>query len=158
MIGEWRFGPVTEADFEPLLALRVEVMREHLERIGRFTPERSRAVFRSHFDEPGLRLILVGDQTAGCVGFRDGLQFVTLDSFYLATRFQNAGLGSRIFTALLAESDALRKPMRLDVLKQSPADRFYLRHGFVPIAENDHDVTFERPLPHDRAPQSTPSS
>ena len=150
-IPDWRFGPASEADFEPLLALRTKVMREHLERVGRFTPERSRAVFRGHFDEPGLRLILVSDDTAGCVGFRDGPQFVTLDSFYLATRFQNAGLGSRIFKALLAESDALRKPMRLEVLKQSPADRFYVRHGFVPIGEGAHDVMFERAIPSPRA-------
>jgi GNAT superfamily N-acetyltransferase len=140
----WRFGPTGEADFEPLLALRTEVMRAHLERVGRFTPERSRRVFREHFDQPGLRLILVGDETAGCVAFRDGLEHVTVDSFYLATRFQNAGLGSRVFKTLLAEADALGKPVRLEVLKQSPADRFYLRHGFAPIGEGEHDVMFER--------------
>ncbi|HTR87879.1 MAG TPA: GNAT family N-acetyltransferase [Reyranella sp.] len=141
---DWRFGKPREADFEPLLALRIEVMREHLERVGRFTPERSRRVFRGHFDEPGLRLILVGAETAGCVGFRVGPEFVTLDSFYLATRFQNAGLGSAIFKTLLAEADTLKKPMRLEVLKLSPADRFYLRHGFSPIGEGEHDVMFER--------------
>jgi GNAT superfamily N-acetyltransferase len=141
----WRFGPVAEADFEPLLALRVEVMREHLERVGRYTPERSRAVFRGNFDEPGLRLILIGGTMAGCVGFRPGPQFVTVDSFYLAPRFQNSGLGSLVFKALLTEADALGKRMRLEVLKQSPADRFYLRHGFVPVAEGEHDITFERP-------------
>ena len=141
---DWRFGAVGEADFEPLLALRIEVMRAHLERVGRFTPERSRRVFREHFDQPGLRLILLGETVAGCVSFRSGTEFLTVDSFYLATRFQNAGLGSRIFEALLAEADALGKPVRLDVLKQSPADRFYLRHGFVPIGEGEHDVTFER--------------
>jgi GNAT superfamily N-acetyltransferase len=141
----WRFGPVAEDDFEPLLALRVEVMREHLERVGRFTPERSRAVFRGHFDQAGLRLILIGDTVAGCVGFRPGPQFVTVDSFYLAPRFQNAGLGSLIFKALVAEADALGKPVRLEVLKHSPADRFYLRHGFFPVGEGEHDIIFERP-------------
>lgn len=64
----WRFGPVSEADFEPLLALRIDVMREHLERVFRYRPERARRIFRKHFDEPGLRLILVGDDVAGCVG------------------------------------------------------------------------------------------
>lgn len=147
MRSDWRFEAPSEADFEPLLALRIEVMRNHLERVGRFTPERSRAVFRSHFDEPGLRLILVGHETAGCVGFRVGPDHVTLDSFYLAARLQNGGLGSKIFRTLLAESDALGKPMRLEVLKQSPADRFYLRHGFSPIGEGEHDVMFEREVP-----------
>jgi GNAT superfamily N-acetyltransferase len=142
----WAFAPVSEADFQPLLALRIDVMRDHLERVGRFTPERSRRVFRGHFDEPGLRLILVGDAMVGCVGFRVGPQFVTLDSFYLARHVQNGGLGSAIFKVLLAEADALGKPMRLEVLKQSPAGRFYLRHGFVPISEGEHDVMFERLL------------
>jgi len=142
---DWHFRPAVEADFEPLLALRIEVMRDHLERVGRFTPERSRAVFRGHFDEPGLRVILRSGGLAGCVGFRVGPRFVMLDSFYLAPRFQNGGLGSAIFRALLAEADALGKPMRLEVLKQSPADRFYLRHGFTPIGEGEHDVMFERP-------------
>ena len=37
--------------------------------------------------------------------------------------------------------------MRLEVLKQSPADRFYLRHGFAPIGAGEHDVMFERAPP-----------
>jgi hypothetical protein len=61
----WRFGPVSEADFELLLALRIDVMREHLERVFRYRPERARRIFRDHFDEPGLRLILVGDELGG---------------------------------------------------------------------------------------------
>ena len=51
----WRFGPASEADFEPLLALRIDVMREHLERVFRYSPERARQFFRAAFDEPGLR-------------------------------------------------------------------------------------------------------
>ena len=39
MIDIWRFEPVSEADFEPLLALRIDVMREHLERVFRYSPE-----------------------------------------------------------------------------------------------------------------------
>lgn len=146
----WRFGPVSEADFEPLLALRTEVMREHLERVGRFTPERSRRVFREHFGEPGLRLVLVGDDVAGCVALRTGGEFLTIDSFYLASRFQNRRLGAAILEALLVETDALGKPVRLEVLKLSPADRFYERHGFVRIGESEHDVLFERPVERER--------
>jgi signal peptidase I len=41
-----------EADFEPLLALRIDVMREHLERVFRYKPSRARRIFREHFDEP----------------------------------------------------------------------------------------------------------
>jgi len=140
----WRFGPVSEADFEPLLALRIEVMREHLERVFRYKPERARRIFREHFDEPGLRLILVDGERAGCVGFRTGDGEIKIDSFYLGHRFQNRGLGAVILKALLAEADSLRLPVRLEVLRGSPAARFYERHGFVKLGEDDVEAEYER--------------
>jgi len=140
----WRFGPVSEADFEPLLALRIEVMREHLERVSRYKPERARRIFREHFDEPGLRLILVDGERAGCVGFRLGEGEIKIDSFYLGRRFQNRGLGAVILKALLAEADSLRLPVRLEVLRGSPAGRFYERHGFVKLGEDDVEAEYER--------------
>jgi GNAT superfamily N-acetyltransferase len=143
----WRFGPVSEADFEPLLALRIDVMREHLERVFRYKPERARQIFREHFDERGLRLILVDEERAGCVGFRSGEAEIKIDSFYLERRFQNRGLGAVILKALLAEADALRLPVRLEVLRGSPAGRFYERHGFVKLAEDDVEAEYERVVP-----------
>jgi GNAT superfamily N-acetyltransferase len=146
MAGIWRFGPVSEADFEPLLALRIDVMREHLERVFRYKPERARRIFREHFDEPGLRLILIGDETAGCVGFRIGDAEIKIDSFYLARRYHNSGLGTAILKVLLAEADVLGLPVQLDVLHGSPADRFYERHGFVKFDEDDIEAHYERPV------------
>jgi GNAT superfamily N-acetyltransferase len=144
MADVWRFGPVSEADFEPLLALRVDVMREHLERVFRYKPSRARRIFREHFDEPGLRLILVGDERAGCVGFRVGENEIKIDSFYLDRRLHNRGLGTTILKALLAEADALGLPVRLEVLRGSPTGRFYERHGFVKFDEDDVEASYER--------------
>jgi GNAT superfamily N-acetyltransferase len=107
MVDVWRFGPVGEADFEPLLAIRIDVMREHLERVFRYKPSRARRIFREHFGEPGLRLILVGEETAGCVGFRVGEAEIKIDSFYLARRHHNRGLGAAILKVLLAEAVTL---------------------------------------------------
>lgn len=144
MPDSWRFAPASEADFEPLLALRIEVMREHLERVFRYDPARARRVFRESFDEPGMRLILLGDERAGCVGFRIGDSEIKLDSFYLAKRLHNSGLGTEVLKVLLAEADALGLPVRLEVLHGSPAARFYLRHGFVKIGEDDIEAEYER--------------
>jgi GNAT superfamily N-acetyltransferase len=142
----WRFGPVSEADFEPLLAIRMEVMREHLERVFRYKPSRARRIFREHFAEPGLRLILVDDETAGCVGFRVGEAEIKIDSFYLARRYHNRGLGAEILKVLLVEADSLGLPVELDVLLGSPADRFYERHGFVKQGQDDIEANFRRPV------------
>jgi GNAT superfamily N-acetyltransferase len=147
MADTWRFGPVSEADFEPLLALRIEVMREHLERVFRYKPEHARRVFREHFDEPGLRLILVDGERAGCVGFRTGDSEIKIDLFYLAPRYQNRGLGATILKVLLAEADAQGLPVQLEVLHGSPADRLYARHGFVKLDEDDVEARYERPRP-----------
>jgi hypothetical protein len=98
-VTDWRFGPVSEADFEPLLAIRIEVMREHLERVFRYKPSRARRIFREHFDEPGLRLILISQETAGCVGFRVGETEIKIDSFYLSRRYHNRGLGTEVLKA-----------------------------------------------------------
>ena len=147
MNGTWRFGRVSEADFEPLLAIRMEVMREHLERVFRYKPSRARRIFREHFAEPGLRLILIGDETAGCVGFRIGEAEIKIDSFYLARRHHNRGLGTNILKVLLTEADAIGLPIELDVLLGSPADRFYERHGFVKQGQDDIEANFRRAVP-----------
>lgn len=147
MTTDWRFGTPQEEHFEPLLALRIEVMREHLERVFRYEPERARRIFREHFDEPGMRLILTGEDLAGCVGFRIGAEEIKLDSFYLQRQHHNTGLGTTILKVLLAEADALRRPIRLEVLTGSKADRFYLRHGFVKLSEDAIEGEYERPVP-----------
>ncbi|MDO8977128.1 GNAT family N-acetyltransferase [Reyranella sp.] len=140
----WSFGPVAEADFEPLLALRTDVMRAHLGRVGRYTPERSRQMFRKHFDEAGTRLILQDGVRVGCVGFRRHGDEIRIDSFYLERRLHGSGLGTKILKALLAEADATGLPVRLEVLNGSPADRLYLRHGFVKLREDGIEGFYER--------------
>lgn len=145
-VPDWRFATPSEADFEPLLALRIDVMREHLERVGRYKPARARRIFRGHFDEPGMRLILVDGERRGCVALRTGSDCLRLDSFYLDRRLHDTGLGTVILKALLAEADATGKPVRLEVLTGSKADRFYLRHGFVKLREDEIEGHYERPL------------
>ena len=143
----WHFAAVSETDFEPLLALRIDVMREHLERVFRYEPSRARRFFREQFDEPGMRLIVVDRERAGCVGFRLGETEIKIDSFYLDRRLHNRGLGSLLLEALLAEADATGLPVRLEVLHGSPAERFYVRHGFVKIGEDEIEAEYERPVP-----------
>lgn len=141
----WSFGTPDESDFEPLLAIRIDVMREHLERVFRYEPSRARRIFRGHFDEPGLRLVLLNGERVGCVAFRRHADEIRIDSFYLDRRLHGSGLGTRILTVLLAEADATGLPVRLEVLTGSQADRFYLRHGFVKLRADEIEGFYERP-------------
>lgn len=146
MADDWSFGTPEEADFEPLLAIRIDVMREHLERVFRYEPSRARRIFRGHFDQPGLRLILLSGERVGCVGFRHTADEIKIDSFYLDRRLHNAGLGARILQVLLTEADDAGLPVRLEVLTGSKADRFYLRHGFAKLKEDEIEGHYERPV------------
>ena len=89
---------------------------------------------------------MIGNERAGCVGFRTGPVEIKIDSFYLARRHHNSGLGTAILEVLLAEADTLALPVRLEVLHGSPVSRFYERHGFVKVQQDDIEAEYERPV------------
>ena len=141
------FSAASEADFERLLALRIEVMRPHLERLGRYHPDRARARFREAFEPAHFRLIEVDGTFAGCVSLKAEADHDELGQFYLSPQHQGRGIGGKVLDLLLAETDAAGRTVRLHVLKQSPAARLYERHGFVRTHEEEWDVFYERAAP-----------
>jgi ribosomal protein S18 acetylase RimI-like enzyme len=134
--------PATEADFEPVLALSIRVMREHLERIGRFDPDRRRSRMRLPFDAGILRIIEQDGAMAGCVGVLPRDAWVEIHSLFLDTHAQGRGLGEAVFRLILAEHPG--RILRLEVVKQSPARRFWERQGFVLTGEAEFDWLMER--------------
>ncbi|HEY8610025.1 MAG TPA: GNAT family N-acetyltransferase [Roseomonas sp.] len=140
------FRPAAEGDFEALLDLSVRVMRAHLERVGRFDPERRRARMRAGFDPALFRLIESEGLIAGCVAIMDHPDHREIHSFYLEPWAQGRGLGRAVLDAILAERPD--RPVRIEVLKESPAARFYERAGFRLTGEAPFDLLYERPGEH----------
>ena len=143
---KFTFAPVDQKDFENLLELRISVMREHLERLGRFHPVRARKRFADGFAPENMRKIIVEGQMAGVVSLtpqNDGLE---LEHFYLYPDFQSIGLGGQVIKCLLREADDQHLPVYLGVLKQSPAARFYERHGFHKTHEEEWDIYYKREM------------
>ena len=134
--------PATEADFEAVLALSIRAMREHLERIGRFDPERRRSRMRRQFDAGILRIIEQAGTMAGCIGVEAKASAVEIHSLFLDTHAQRQGLGEAVFQAVLAAHPG--QPFRIEVLQQSPARRFWERQGFVLTGESEFDWLMER--------------
>lgn len=137
------FRPATGADFEPLLDLSIRVMRPHLERIGRYNPARRRARMEATFAGGGMRVIEQEGRILGCIGLEPGAAVVELHCLYLEPHWQGQGLGG----AILAQALALHpgRTFRIEVLKQSPARRFWERQGFVLVGEQSFDWVMERP-------------
>jgi N-acetylglutamate synthase-like GNAT family acetyltransferase len=143
---ELAFGPTSEADFEDLLALRIEVMRESLERLGRFDPQRARERLRAGFDPLTLRRVLLDGQPVGCVALKPEADAWRVDQFYLRPATQGRGVGSAVMRRLIGEATAAGQPLRVAVLRLSDANRFYQRHGFVQVSADQLDIEYLRPL------------
>jgi GNAT superfamily N-acetyltransferase len=139
------FRQASDSDLEPLLALRLLTMRPSLERLGRFDVARATERFQSSFDSKWARLIVEGAEVLGCVSLRpDGEREVWLEHFYIAPAHQGRGAGAKVLTMLFDESDTSGKTLKIEVLKGSPANRFYVRHGFVETHRGDWDIYYRR--------------
>lgn len=137
--------PAAANDFEALLHIRIEGMRESLQRIGRFDPARARQRFLDGFDPACTRRIEVAGELIGFVVFKRRAEDFLLDHLYLLPKGQGAGIGSEVLACLFEEADALRLPIRVGALKESASNRFYLRHGFQFVESGEFDNYYVRP-------------
>lgn len=141
------FANTSQSDVETLVAMRIAAMRESLERIGRFDPQRARDRFLASFDPALCRFILVDDVKAGFLLIRPQADHWLLDHFYISPEHQGKGVGAAVLQDVFQAADALHMPIRLGALRGSDANRFYQRHGFVQIDEAEWDIYYVRPAP-----------
>ncbi|MBS0025292.1 GNAT family N-acetyltransferase [Microbacterium paraoxydans] len=128
--------PAAAADAEWIAELRAEVLRDDLERLGRFDETRVRRRFLDAFVPEQTSVIVVDGVDVGSVALRPEGGALWLEHFYLATAHQGRGIGTRVLAEVLAEP----RLYRLDVLQGSSARRLYERHGFLLDRQDDVDV------------------
>lgn len=138
------FVPASQADGEALASLRVAAMRDSLERIGRYDPQRARQRFLATFDPASTWQLREGGALAGFYVLRPEADHLLLDHLYLAPGCQRQGMGAAVLARVFAEADAARKSVRVGALRGSEANCFYVRHGFVPDGEGEFDLYYRR--------------
>jgi ribosomal protein S18 acetylase RimI-like enzyme len=131
-------APVADADFEAMLSLRIEALRESLERLGRFNPEVARARLRSQFRPEWMRHLVVDGERVGyfTVEPRDGE--LRLHHLYLKPAAQGRGVGAWVIDHLKEQG----RSITLAALRESRANGFYRRHGFKVVDEQDFDIEY----------------
>ncbi|MCM1945193.1 GNAT family N-acetyltransferase [Streptomyces sp. G2] len=143
--GGWRLRPGRPEDVEAIADLRAVVMRADLERLGRYDEHRVRQRLRDGFSPAHTSVIETPDHAlAGCVTLRPDGDALHLEHFLLRPALQGRGLGTAVLRHLLAGADQRSAPVRLEVLRGSPARRLYEREGFVREAEDAVDVFMVR--------------
>lgn len=148
------FEATSAADADALVALRIDAMRESLERIGRFDPQRARERFLSTFAPEHTRHIVADGQRVGFVVVRPYQGELLLDHLYVHPRHQRRRIGAAVLQQVFADADARRQPLRVGALRGSDSNRFYARHGFQPVEEGEWDIYYVRPAPGQRTEPS----
>jgi len=69
-----------------------------------------------------------------------------LDHLYLRSSASGQGIGSWVLRQVLAQARERGLAVKLTALKESDANRFYLRHGFVLQGEEGVDLHYEWPV------------
>jgi GNAT superfamily N-acetyltransferase len=136
--------PAEDADAEAFAALRVWAMRESLERIGRFDPQRARERFLSNFVPKFTRHILVDGSRAGVVVVKPDDDGLVLDHLYIDPHYQGRGVGAAVLAEVFAEADRQGKALRVAALRGSDSNRFYIRHGFALVRQAEWDNYYVR--------------
>ncbi|TYR65765.1 GNAT family N-acetyltransferase [Streptomyces parvus] len=140
----WTLRQAVPEDVEPIAELRAVVMRPDLERLGRYDEHRVRQRLRDAYAPEHTSVIEAAGSFAGCVARRPAEDGWWLEHFYLSPALQGRGIGSAVLREVLDRADAERLPVRLDVLRGSPARRLYERHGFTLEREDAVDVFLVR--------------
>ncbi|MEN2397108.1 GNAT family N-acetyltransferase [Pseudomonas halotolerans] len=136
--------PAQQSDLDDLVAIRIEAMRESLERVGRFDPVRARERFLGSFEPGCTRHIVVTGERVGLVVIKRHDNELLLDHLYVRPGAQGSGVGSAVLSQIFKEADAAALPVRVGALKESASNRFYIRHGFQLVESGKFDNYYLR--------------
>ena len=128
-----------EDDAEQLVALRIAAMRDSLARIGRFDPQRARERFLSGYSPAHTRHIEVAGRRIGFVAVKPQADALLLDHLYIRPGSQGQGIGAIVLARIIDEARLQGMPLRVGALRGSDSNRFYQRHGFKLVAQEEFD-------------------
>lgn len=138
------FRAVAIGDAEDLATLRVEAMRESLERVGRFDPARARRRFLDGFSPGHTRAIVLDGEQVGFFVVRPTADGLLLDHLYVRPTHQGRGIGAEVLREVFRRADEAGQVLRVGALRGSDSNRFYLRHGFELVEQAEFDNYYVR--------------
>lgn len=133
---------VAHADFEELLQIRIASMKESLEAIGRFDPERARERLQNSFNPFETRFIILNDEKVGFYALSENDDHIFIDHLYVIPNAQNHGIGRFILDIIKLRAIELELPIRLLALKKSKSNEFYIKNGFKKVDIEEWDNVY----------------
>lgn len=138
------YRSTTYEDADDLVLIRIAAMRESLEQVGRFDPQRARHRFLSSFKPEDTKYVLADGTTVGFLVVRYGHTKIVLDHLYIKPEHQNKGIGTSVLQNLFARADSLSLPILVTALIESSSNQFYRSQGFIQVDESEWDLHYMR--------------
>jgi GNAT superfamily N-acetyltransferase len=86
------------------------------------------------------RIVQLDGRDCGLYRVEPRADEVWLDMLFLLPGYQHRGLGSRLLAGAQAQAETRGVPLRLQVVRGTPAIGFYRRHGFTATGETPYLV------------------
>jgi GNAT superfamily N-acetyltransferase len=133
------FDPLVKDDANREWAFNVKKLAigPHVEARWPWEDEVQRGHHASQFALRDVHAITQAGELVGTIAMTDCVSHIALDDFYVLPPHQNRGLGGRVLEHVVSATGWRDLPIRLQVLKWNPADRFYRRHAFVEVGATD---------------------
>lgn len=131
------------SDGEELAKIRVAVMRESLEAIGRFDPVRARNRFLTNFDPQRTWKIIRGGNLIGFYVLLLKQDHFYLDHLYIDNAEQGRGIGHQVIDHIKLLAHTHNLPIRLRAVIKSQANAFYVKNGFTETGREQFDIHYE---------------
>ncbi|WP_431688190.1 GNAT family N-acetyltransferase [Hahella sp. NBU794] len=138
-----RYENATNQDGDALAEIRAQAMQPSLEAVGRFDANRVRSRFLDTFVPEDTFKIMESGKLAGFFVLRNKHDHLYLDHLYLHPDYQNRSIGGKVLAKVKSEAANKGLPIRLGALRNSKANDFYQKHGFVKTHEGEFDIYYE---------------
>lgn len=141
---EITYTNTTFEDADNLVEIRIAAMKESLERLGRFDPQRARERFMSSFEPENTKYIILNGSKVGFFVLKFKDNEILLDHLYIRPEHQSKGIGATVLKRIFSEADVNSLPVTVGALRESASNRFYQRHRFVKSGESEWDIYYIR--------------
>jgi len=136
----------TNNDCDYLYSLLTITMKQYyIETYGEWNDKVEHAYFDKSFKDNKYQIISYKGHDVGCLVIKYNQDEIFIIEFQILPKYQNKGIGSMVLKNIIKESEKLKFPIKLEVLKSNvKAQKLYQRMYFIKSGESKSHITLIR--------------
>lgn len=141
----------TPEDYDFIYSLKMTAMKDYVIKTwGSWDEDLQRILFSRELKAIEHQIIVVNNKKIGIFAFSKNKTSVTVDEIQILPEYQSKGIGTLIFSDIIASAQKEKIEITLRVLKvNSIAQRFYNKLGFEKIEDTEtHFLLSKKPNLH----------